>query len=54
MTFGIKPETASTGYGYIEKGGQIDGTSCFEVSRFAEKPENQSLSLITRWRLFLE
>ena len=39
VTFGIKPETASTGYGYIEKGGQIDGTSCFEVSRFAEKPE---------------
>ena len=39
VTFGIKPETASTGYGYIEKGEQIDGTSCFEVSRFAEKPE---------------
>ena len=39
VTFGIKPETASTGYGYIEKGGQIDGTSCFEVSRCAEKPE---------------
>ena len=38
VTFGVKPEAASTGYGYIKKGEQIDGTSCFEVSCFAEKP----------------
>ena len=39
VTFGIKPETPSTGYGYIKKGEQIEGISCFEVSCFAEKPE---------------
>ena len=39
VTFGIKPETSSTGYGYIKKGERIDGTSSFQVSCFTEKPE---------------
>lgn len=37
VTFGIVPTSAETGYGYIEKGGSIDGA--FEVERFKEKPE---------------
>ena len=39
VTFGIRPATSSEGYGYIKKGEQIGGTSGFEVSYFAEKPE---------------
>lgn len=37
VTFGIVPTSAETGYGYIEKGGSIDGA--FEVERFKEKPQ---------------
>ena len=36
-TFGIQPERPDTGYGYIQRGNALsDG--CFEVRRFAEKP----------------
>ena len=39
VTFGIRPESPSTGYGYIEKGESIAGSSGFEVLNFIEKPE---------------
>ncbi|MCB5197384.1 mannose-1-phosphate guanylyltransferase/mannose-6-phosphate isomerase [Deefgea salmonis] len=40
VTFGIKPESAHTGYGYIRRGAALaaDG-ACFEVDRFVEKPD---------------
>lgn len=38
VTFGITPSRPEPGYGYIEQGGQIDG-SCFHVTRFVEKPQ---------------
>jgi mannose-1-phosphate guanylyltransferase/mannose-6-phosphate isomerase len=40
VTFGVTPERAETGYGYIERGkklGDIDGA--FAVARFVEKPD---------------
>src|ERR1700680_3119421 len=40
VTFGVTPERAETGFGYIERGeklGDIDGA--FAVARFVEKPD---------------
>ncbi|MBM5574158.1 mannose-1-phosphate guanylyltransferase/mannose-6-phosphate isomerase [Deefgea sp. CFH1-16] len=40
VTFGIKPESAHTGYGYIRRGAALmAGGTCFEVDRFVEKPD---------------
>lgn len=38
VTFGIVPSSPETGYGYIEKGQPIAGTSAAAVGRFVEKP----------------
>ncbi len=39
ITFGIKPETPETGYGYIRKSSQMPQTEgCFSVESFIEKP----------------
>ena len=38
VTFGIVPERAETGYGYIERGAAIDEHT-FQVARFVEKPD---------------
>lgn len=39
-TFGIKPLTPETGYGYIQKGAALPGSDgCFAVRRFVEKPD---------------
>jgi mannose-1-phosphate guanylyltransferase / mannose-6-phosphate isomerase len=38
MTFGVKPTSPETGYGYIQRGQSLAGTSCHEVARFVEKP----------------
>ncbi len=38
VTFGIKPESPHTGYGYIQTGAKLR-TSVFEVAAFKEKPE---------------
>lgn len=38
VTFGIAPASPETGYGYIERGGEL-GNDCFEVARFVEKPD---------------
>jgi mannose-1-phosphate guanylyltransferase / mannose-6-phosphate isomerase len=40
VTFGIKPESAHTGYGYIRQGEAVDETGkAFRVEQFAEKPD---------------
>ena len=42
VTLGIAPDSANTGYGYIQRGaplGEVFGTPAFEVKRFTEKPD---------------
>ncbi|UUQ66751.1 mannose-1-phosphate guanylyltransferase/mannose-6-phosphate isomerase [Pseudomonas fuscovaginae UPB0736] len=41
VTFGIVPTQVETGYGYIEKGSDLE-TGGFEVARFVEKPDEQT------------
>src|SRR5262245_2667000 len=39
VSFGIDPERAETGYGYIRRGGELDGVEgVFAVAEFVEKP----------------
>ncbi|WP_133478164.1 mannose-1-phosphate guanylyltransferase/mannose-6-phosphate isomerase [Cognatilysobacter segetis] len=38
VTFGIRPDYAETGYGYILRGAPLDGAG-FAVERFVEKPD---------------
>jgi mannose-1-phosphate guanylyltransferase/mannose-6-phosphate isomerase len=39
-TFGIEPQKAETGYGYIQKGEALPALKgCFKVKRFVEKPD---------------
>ena len=40
VTFGIVPQSAHTGYGYIERGQSVD--SGFEVNKFVEKPDQET------------
>jgi mannose-1-phosphate guanylyltransferase/mannose-6-phosphate isomerase len=45
ITFGIVPEKAETGYGYIRKGDQLRGpgsTEVFEIQKFVEKPDKKT------------
>jgi len=39
VTFGIRPTSPETGYGYIEGGEPVPGTQALEVRRFVEKPD---------------
>jgi mannose-1-phosphate guanylyltransferase / mannose-6-phosphate isomerase len=40
VTFGIQPESAHTGYGYIRQGAAVDENKrAFRVEKFAEKPD---------------
>lgn len=40
VTFGIVPEYAETGFGYIQRGDELAGVSgAFEAERFVEKPD---------------
>lgn len=39
ITFGIKPQYAETGYGYIQRGEPL-GDGAFKVRRFVEKPDS--------------
>lgn len=41
MTFGIKPDSPATGYGYIEQGEAIAGADAFKIARFVEKPDEE-------------
>ena len=43
VTFGIVPQRAETGYGYIQTGGSIDGAeTALVVRRFVEKPDSET------------
>lgn len=44
VTFGMRPERAETGYGYIERGAALEAAGstcpgCFRAARFKEKPD---------------
>jgi len=39
VTFGVVAGKPETGYGYIRRGDEIDGSGCFNVNRFVEKPD---------------
>lgn len=39
VTFGIVPDRAETGYGYIKKGAAIESGAGFDVDAFVEKPD---------------
>ena len=48
VTFGIKPEFPSTGYGYLEQGEKVDSDSdkeAFRVARFTEKPDQETAEI---------
>lgn len=40
VTFGIRPDRAETGFGYIRRGEALEGDT-FRVSRFVEKPKQE-------------
>lgn len=40
VTFGIRPERAETGFGYIRRGAGLEGDT-FQVSQFVEKPNQE-------------
>jgi mannose-1-phosphate guanylyltransferase len=42
VTFGIKPQYAETGFGYIEAGSPINAEGGLRVERFVEKPDLQT------------
>jgi mannose-1-phosphate guanylyltransferase/mannose-6-phosphate isomerase len=43
VTFGITPDCAETGYGYIQRGAPLTGASgAFELARFVEKPDQKT------------
>jgi mannose-1-phosphate guanylyltransferase/mannose-6-phosphate isomerase len=39
VTFGVLPSGPETGYGYIKRGKEIEGSGAFAVERFVEKPD---------------
>lgn len=39
VTFGIKPDSPETGYGYIQSGEPFGNDGAFRIARFAEKPD---------------
>lgn len=41
VSFGIVPHSPETGYGYIQQGEPLDGTSVCRVVRFVEKPDQE-------------
>ena len=47
VTLGIKPSSASTGFGYIQQGEQLanlEGFDVFSVEKFFEKPDQETAS----------
>ena len=39
VTFGVVPDAPETGYGYIKRNAELEGTRAFSVARFVEKPD---------------
>jgi hypothetical protein len=49
VTFGIKPTRPETGYGYIRRGGPLDGIDgAFAVGSFVEKPDRSTAEKFLR------
>jgi mannose-1-phosphate guanylyltransferase/mannose-6-phosphate isomerase len=42
VTFGVVPDAAETGYGYIKRDGEAAGGSAWKVARFVEKPDQDT------------
>lgn len=42
VTFGIVPQCAETGYGYIRQGDLLEGICAYKVAEFAEKPDSST------------
>ncbi len=42
VTFGIVPDRAETGYGYIRRGDAITNSAAYKIDRFVEKPDAQT------------
>ena len=42
VTFGIVASKPETGYGYIHRGDEIDGSNVYQVDRFVEKPDQDT------------
>ncbi len=42
VTFGIKPTSPNTGYGYIKKGCKKKNNSIYEIDEFREKPDKET------------
>lgn len=54
VTFGMKPTTAETGYGYIEFGRALDSTQgVLEVVRFIEKPDAETAAAMVASQRYL-
>ncbi|MBB4304802.1 mannose-1-phosphate guanylyltransferase/mannose-6-phosphate isomerase [Rhodobium orientis] len=46
VTFGIAPDRAETGYGYIRRGGALEGAAeVYAVDRFVEKPDRETAAV---------
>jgi len=42
VTFGVVPDRAETGYGYIQKGEILPATNANKIARFVEKPDSDT------------
>lgn len=42
VTFGIRPSSPETGYGYIKLGSRLDAGTGYKVSSFVEKPDRET------------
>ena len=42
VTFGVVPDSAETGYGYIQRGSAITDSTAYQIARFVEKPDKQT------------
>ncbi len=53
VTFGVKPNRADTGYGYIQGGDAVpEADGVFSVSRFVEKPDSETAQRFLQSGLF--
>ena len=47
VTFGVKPNFASTAYGYIKKSSNIS-PNCFNIEKFVEKPDKKNAEVFIK------
>ncbi|MEO0329683.1 MAG: mannose-1-phosphate guanylyltransferase/mannose-6-phosphate isomerase, partial [Pseudomonadota bacterium] len=48
VLFGVNPNRAETGYGYLRAGDRIDDSECFNIEEFIEKPAQQTAELLVQ------